>query len=254
MEKESRKRPDKWLRLRGASGRNLKAIDVDFPLECLCLVTGVSGSGKSTLVLDTLGAALRADAGASSSPALPYQSLFGREQFDECVVIDQDAIGLSSRSNPATYLKILDPLRKLFAETPEAKRRSFSSSHFSFNNELGACPRCSGDGTLSIDMQFLTDIQTACPECHGSRYRSEILEVKYRDRSIADCLAFNSDEAKPFFRGQAKIQSKLDKLIEIGLGYLVLGQSLSTLSAGEANASNSPRTSTRTRSNRNCSC
>ena len=224
----------RMLSLRGAGGRNLKNIDVDFPLGCLCVVTGVSGSGKSSLVIDTLGAALMLAKNPKSLPPLAYTSLIGHEVIRDCVLIDQDPISLSSRSNPATYMKILDDMRRLFAELPEAKRRRFSPSHFSFNNREGQCPRCEGEGTLTIDMQFLTDIRTTCPECRGSRYRDEILDVKYRDRSIADCLNQTVEEAKNFFRGQSKLQWKLSKLIDIGLGYLVLGQSLSTLSTGEA--------------------
>jgi len=222
------------LRLRNAHGRNLKNIDIDFPLDCLCVVTGVSGSGKSTLVLDTLGAAMMLAKNKKNQPPLAYHSLTGDDAIRDCVVIDQDPLSLSSRSNPATYTKILDDLRRLFAELPEAKRRGYSPSYFSFNNKEGQCPRCEGEGTLTVDMQFLTDIQTNCPDCKGSRYRSEILEIKYRNRSIADCLSQSVEEAKQFFRGQAKIQLKLDKLFDIGLGYLVLGQSLSTISAGEA--------------------
>jgi excinuclease ABC subunit A len=225
---------NRFLRLRNAHGRNLKNMDVDFPLGCLCVVTGVSGSGKSTLVLDTLGAAMMRAKNKKTEPPLAYDSLSGDDSIRDCVVIDQDPLSLSSRSNPATYTKILDDVRRLFAELPEAKRLGYSPGHFSFNNKEGQCSRCEGEGTLTIDMQFLTDIQTACPDCKGSRYRSEILDVKYRDRSIADCLSLSVDEAKSFFRGQAKIQKKLDKLFEIGLGYLVLGQSLSTISAGEA--------------------
>ncbi len=224
----------KSLRLRNAHGRNLKNIDIDFPLGCLCVVTGVSGSGKSTLVLETLGAAVMRAKNMKTLPPLAYDSLAGDDAIRDCVVIDQDPLGLSSRSNPATYTKILDDLRRLFAELPETKRRGYSPGFFSFNNKEGQCSRCEGEGTLTIDMQFLTDIQTTCPDCKGSRYRNEILEIKYRDRSIADCLSLSVDEAKQFFRGQSKIQKKLDKLFDIGLGYLVLGQSLSTISAGEA--------------------
>ncbi len=224
----------KLLRLRGASGRNLKNIDVDFRLGCLCVVTGVSGSGKSSLVLDTLGAGLLLAKGQKTQQPLPHQALLGHEAIRDCVMIDQDPISLSSRSNPATYTQILDEMRRLFADTPDAKRRAMTASHFSFNNQEGQCNRCLGDGVLTIDMHFLSDIQTTCPACKGSRYREEILQVKYRVRSIAECLAMSVDEAKQFFRGQPKLQKRLDKLIDIGLGYLVLGQSLTTLSAGEA--------------------
>jgi len=222
------------LRLRGARGRNLKNIDVDVPLNCLCVVTGVSGSGKSTLVLDTLGAALRQAKGDNSAQPLPHSSLEGHDVIRDCVTIDQEPISLSSRSNPATYTKLFDTIRRLFSESQDANRRGLSPSHFSFNSKDGQCPRCDGNGILTIDMQFLADIQTTCPDCKGSRYREEILDVKYRDRSIADCLRLSIEEARQFFRGQKKLQKKLDQLIEIGLGYVVLGQSLKTLSAGES--------------------
>ena len=224
----------KQLQLRGATGRNLKNISVEFPLNCLCVVTGVSGSGKSTLVMDTLGAALNFEKSSASPPPLKHQSLVGYDAIRKCVIVDQDPISLSSRSNAATYTQLFDDIRRLFSATVESKRRGYSPSHFSFNGQAGQCLRCEGHGVLTIDMQFLSDIQTTCLDCKGSRYRDEILEVKYRDRSIAECLNLSIEEARQFFRGQTKLQKKFDKLIEIGLGYLILGQSLTTLSAGES--------------------
>jgi excinuclease ABC subunit A len=223
----------KWLTIREASGRNLKSIDVSIPLGQLVVVTGVSGSGKSTLVLDTLGAELERYFGRSGPVPLPFESVEGLESLKDVLLVDQEPISLSLRSNPATYSRVFDEIRKVFAATVDAKARGMTAGQFSFNNESGRCPRCEGDGFLAIDMQFLADIQTVCPECHGSRYTPEVLAVKYRDRSIADCLAMSILEAKEFFRGQAKLQSRLEPLIDLGLGYLQLGQSAPTLSAGE---------------------
>jgi len=223
----------KSVTIRGASGRNLKSIDVTIPLRKLVVVTGVSGSGKSTLVMDTLAVALEKHFGRSGGNALPFESIDGLEQLKNVLVIDQEPISLSLRSNPATYSRVFDDIRKVFAATPEAKARNMPAGHFSFNNEAGRCHRCEGDGFLAIDMQFLADIQTVCPECHGSRYTLDVLQVKYRDRSIADCLAMSVIEAKEFFRGQPKLQSRLDPMIDLGLGYLRLGQSAPTMSAGE---------------------
>jgi len=224
---------EKSLTIRNATGRNLKSIDVTIPLGKLVVVTGVSGSGKSTLVLDTLGAALERHFGRSGPTPLPFESMEGLEQLKDVLLIDQEPISLSLRSNPATYSRVFDEIRKVFAATVDAKARGMTAGQFSFNNESGRCPRCEGDGFLAIDMQFLADIKTVCPECHGSRYTPEVLSIKYRDRSIADCLAMSISEAKEFFRGQAKLQSRLEPLIDLGLGYLKLGQSAPTLSAGE---------------------
>ncbi len=223
----------KWLTIRKASGRNLKSIDVSIPLGKLVVVTGVSGSGKSTLVLDTLGAALERHFGRNGPVPLPFESIEGLENLKDVLLVDQEPISLSLRSNPATYSRVFDEIRKVFAATVDAKARGMAAGQFSFNNESGRCPRCEGDGFLAIDMQFLADIQTVCPECHGSRYTPEVLAVKYRDRSIADCLSMSIMEAKEFFRGQSKLQARLEPLIDLGLGYLQLGQSAPTLSAGE---------------------
>jgi excinuclease ABC subunit A len=220
--------------LRGATGHNLKNIDVDFPLGCLCLVTGVSGSGKSSLVQDTLYPALTASlAGSPTSDGLPLTAIHAPPGIAQCIMIDQGPVSRSPRSNPITYIKGFDEIRKCFAQTAEAQRASMGVGDFSFNSALGRCPTCEGDGTLTVDMQFLADVSIECPDCHGSRYRHEVLQIRYRDRTIADVLAMTVDEAREFFRGQAAIQQKLKVLSDVGLGYIQLGQAATTLSAGE---------------------
>ena len=197
-------------------------------------MTGVSGSGKSSLVQDTLAAALLNKIAKQKNDCLPFDELIGAEQIEDCIVIDQSPVSRSPRSNPVTYVKAFDEVRQAFAETIDAKTRNFSASHFSFNSELGRCPACSGDGVIQIDMQFLADVSMTCANCNGSRYRPEILAVRYRDRSIADVLRMTVNEASAFFRGSPKVQQKLKVLSDVGLEYVQLGQSAMTLSAGEA--------------------
>ncbi len=222
------------ITLTKCTGNNLQAIDVDFPLGVLCLVTGVSGSGKSSLVQDTLCAALGNRLSSSKLRALPFESISGTGQIDDFVLVDQSPVSRSPRSNPVTYVKAFDEIRSVFAETMDAKMHNYSPSHFSFNSELGRCPNCKGDGVLQIDMQFLADIFMTCPDCRGKRYRAEILKIRYRNQSIADVLAMTIREAQAFFRGASKVQQKLKVLSDVGLEYLQLGQSATTLSAGEA--------------------
>ena len=230
-----RRRTDRGaIELKGCRGNNLKSIDVRFPLGVLCVVTGVSGSGKSSLVQDTLAAALLKQLTKQKTECLPFDELLGAEQIEDCIVIDQSPVSRSPRSNPVTYVKAFDEIRQAFAGTVDAKTRNFSASHFSFNSELGRCPTCSGDGQLQIDMQFLADVTMTCSSCNGSRYRPEILAVRYRDRSIADVLRMTVSEASAFFRGSPKVQQKLKVLTDVGLDYVQLGQSAMTLSAGEA--------------------
>jgi excinuclease ABC subunit A len=223
-----------WLRLTGARGNNLKNVTVEFPLGVLCLVTGVSGSGKSTLVEDTLYPALRRRMRLEAAKPEPYDDVFGDGQIDELVLVDQSPIGRSPRSNPVTYLKAFDEIRGVFADTLEARTRNYTASHFSFNVDGGRCGNCEGDGYLQIDMQFMADVFMKCPECHGKRYRPEILKVQYRGRSIADVLEMTVREAFTFFRGSPKVQARLKRLIDVGLDYLRLGQPANTLSGGEA--------------------
>ncbi len=221
------------VRLIGCGGNNLQNIDVAFPLGVLCLVTGVSGSGKSSLVQDTLYGALANRLTPQIHPTLAFESIEGSGLIDDCILVDQSPISRSPRSNPVTYIKAFDEIRKVFADTPEAKVRNYTAGHFSFNSDLGRCPTCQGDGVLQVDMQFLADVTMTCGDCGGDRYRSEILQVRYRDQNIADVLHMTVREASNFFRGQKKLQHKLKVLSDVGLDYLQLGQSATTLSSGE---------------------
>ncbi|MCE9556563.1 MAG: excinuclease ABC subunit UvrA [Planctomycetes bacterium] len=223
-----------WIRLAGARGNNLKNITVEFPLGVLCVVTGVSGAGKSTLIQDTLYPALCRRMRKDAPKPLAYDDVFGDGQINDCVMMDQSPIGRSPRSNPVTYIKAFDEIRTVFAETVEARTNNYTAGHFSFNVDGGRCTKCQGDGAIQIDMQFLADVYMNCPQCGGTRYRPEILDVKYRGRSIADVLELTVREAFSFFRGRPKVQGRLKRLIDVGLDYLRLGQAANTLSGGEA--------------------
>lgn len=223
------------IRLTGARRHNLKNLDVEFPLGVLCVVTGVSGSGKSTLVQQTLYPALCRALHQPCTLNPEYDQIDGTELIDEVIQVDQSQIGRSSRSNPVTYLKAFDEIRKSFATTAEAKVRNFTPSHFSFNSARGGrCPKCNGAGAIEIDMQFLPDVTMVCPDCHGTRFRREILGAKYRGKSIAEVLAMTAGEAFAFFRGKRKLQRQLKFLRDVGLDYLPLGQPANTLSGGES--------------------
>ena len=225
---------DAMLRLRGASGHNLKRVDVDFPLGLICVVTGVSGSGKSTLVGRTLYPALLRALKGEHEPGEPFEGLLGADLLADVALVDQSPIGRSARSNPATYLKAFDEIRRAFAGTHEAKLRRYGPGRFSFNVPGGRCESCEGSGHQIIDMQFLADVLVRCPECRGTRFRLETLEVTYRGKSIAEVLDLTVREAFGFFKNRPKVQSKLRPLMEVGLDYLRLGQPASTLSGGEA--------------------
>lgn len=225
------------LRLSGARRHNLQNLTVEFPLGVLCVITGVSGSGKSTLLEETLYPAvcqaLKQPCDVRARAA--FDSLAGATAIDEVVRVDQSPLGRTPRSNPVTYLKAFDDIRREFAATPDAKLRNFTARHFSFNaRDGGQCAECNGTGELGVDMQFLADVTMTCPECHGTRFRREILEVKYRGLSIADVLAMTVREAFTFFRNHRKLQRRLGVLKEIGLDYLPLGQPATTLSGGES--------------------
>jgi excinuclease ABC subunit A len=223
-----------WIRLAGARGNNLKNITVEFPLGVLCLVTGVSGSGKSTLVEDTLYPALRRRMRLEAPRPAEHNDVYGDGQVNEVILVDQSPIGRSPRSNPVTYIKAFDEIRNVFAETIEARMMNYSASQFSFNVDGGRCPACNGDGYIEIDMQFLADVYMKCSQCNGTRYRPEVLKIKYRGRNIAEVLELTVREAFTFFRGCPKVQAKLKLLIDVGLDYLRLGQPANTLSGGEA--------------------
>ena len=230
-----------WLRLEGATLHNVRELDLAIPLGRLTVVTGVSGSGKSTLVHDVLYRALEKTLrGASSArrhlgeAAGKWRSLSGAELFEEVVLVDQGPIGRTSRSNPITYIKAYDEIRRLFAEQPEAKRRGFGAGHFSFNVQGGRCEACKGAGEEVVEMVFLADVSMPCEVCEGRRFKPETLEVQYRGRSIVDVLNLTVDEAIRFFIRQDRLGQALWQLQRVGLGYLRLGQSATTLSGGEA--------------------
>lgn len=223
----------KILRLFGATLHNLQNIDLMVPLGTLTVVTGVSGSGKSTLVHDVLYRALAAKRNGSSVKEF-CERIEGDQHISEVVIVDQSPIGRTPRSNPATYLKAFDAIREVFAETPDAKRRGYAAGHFSFNVPGGRCETCQGDGTVTVEMQFLADVELVCEECRGTRFKSGVLEVRYHGKNIHDILQMTVREALSFFANVPKVTSKLRVLAEIGLGYLRLGQSATTLSGGEA--------------------
>lgn len=232
--KSERRQPSGWLELSGAAGHNLKDVSVRFPTGVLCLVTGVSGSGKSTLVRRTMEPAVRAKLADDVYDGLPYKKLKIPKTVEEVVLIDDSPIGRSPRSNPVTYVKAFDPIRKMFADTLESRSRNLTAGSFSFNVDGGRCTKCQGDGSLTIDMQFMPDVFMQCPECQGTRYQKEVLEVTVRDRNIHEILQMTVREAFQFFRGEAPILSKLQPLIDVGLEYIQLGQGAPTLSAGES--------------------
>ena len=231
---DQRRTPKSMLRLTGACGNNLQNIDVEFPLGCLGMITGVSGSGKSSLLLDTLVGAVSKRKGNEITGTLPHDDLLGDSPINEVVVVDQSPIGRTGRSNPVTYVKAFDDIRKAFAETVDATTHNLTASHFSFNVNGGRCQKCNGEGVQKIDMQFLADIHIKCDQCAGTRYRKEVLAVRYRDKTIAQVLEMTVREAFLFFRGQPKVQTKLKSLIDVGLEYIRLGQPATTLSSGEA--------------------
>ena len=232
----NRRKPAGELRLVGARANNLKNIDVSIPLGMLVAITGVSGSGKSTLVHDVLyKAAGTATGNAEAGTAVGFfQRLEGGERIKEVVLVDQSPIGRTPRSNPVTYIKAFDAIRELFASLPDAQKRGCSAGHFSFNVPGGRCEACQGDGTVTVEMQFLADVELICEECRGTRYKSSILEVRYKGKNINDVLHLTVKEALQFFSGVPKVTDKLRVLEEVGLGYLRLGQSATTLSGGEA--------------------
>ena len=223
------------IELIGARAHNLKKVNVEIPLGMLVGITGVSGSGKSTLVHDVLYSALAAEKGqVTGGPHAQLERLEGAEWIDEVVLVDQSPIGRTPRSNPVTYIKAFDAIRDAFASLPESHRRGYTAGFFSFNIPGGRCEVCQGDGTVTVEMQFLADVELVCEECKGTRYKPEILEIRYRGKNIHDVLDLTVKEALHFFSGVPKIVEKLRVLDEVGLGYLRLGQSATTLSGGEA--------------------
>ena len=233
--------PRRQLRITGAVAHNLKNISVTIPLGVMTVISGVSGSGKSTLVHDVIFKALevakkRKENGTADAEALrlPCRRISGERLVSDVILVDQSPIGRSPRSNPVTYVKAFDVVRELFAATPDAKRRGFTPGNFSFNIPGGRCETCQGDGTVTVEMQFLADVELICDDCQGKRYKNEILDVRYQGKNIHEVLRMTIDEALRFFVRTPKVVDKLAPLAEVGLGYLRLGQSATTLSGGEA--------------------
>jgi excinuclease ABC subunit A len=222
------------LRIRAARGNNLKDVTVDVPVGLFTCVTGVSGSGKSTLVNDTLYAAIARELYGSHAEAAPHDAIEGLEAFDKVIDVDQSPIGRTPRSNPATYTGLFTPIRELFAEVPAARERGYGAGRFSFNVAGGRCESCQGDGVLKVEMHFLPDVYVPCDVCHGRRYNRETLEVLYKGRNIAQVLELTVEDALAFFSAVPAIARKLQTLLDVGLGYITLGQSATTLSGGEA--------------------
>ena len=218
----------------GARGNNLKDLTVSIPVGLFVCVTGVSGSGKSTLINDTFhDAAARALNGAALEPA-QHESMTGIDQFDKVVNVDQSPIGRTPRSNPATYTGLFAPIRDLYAGVPEARARGYNAGRFSFNVKGGRCEACQGDGVLKVEMHFLPDIYVPCDVCHGERYNRETLDIRYKGRNIHEVLQMTVEQGAEFFSAVPAIARKLQTLLDVGLGYVKLGQSATTLSGGEA--------------------
>ncbi len=231
-----RRQPDKhrMLRLEGASGNNLKNVDMALPVGLFVCVTGVSGSGKSTLINDTLYCALAQHLYHSSAEPAPHHNILGLEHFDKVISVDQSPIGRTPRSNPATYTGLFTPIRDLFAGVPQARERGYGPGRFSFNVKGGRCEACQGDGVLKVEMHFLPDVYVPCDTCHGKRYNRETLDIHYKGKSITEVLEMTVEQAREFFAAVPVVERKLHTLIEVGLGYIRLGQSATTLSGGEA--------------------
>ncbi|MEI8280185.1 MAG: excinuclease ABC subunit UvrA [Bacteroidota bacterium] len=230
-----KRKPTGMIRIEGCKQNNLKNVDVDFPLNVLCVVTGVSGSGKTTLVKQTLYPALQKHYGEGNDRPGQHKFLGGDlKTIKHVEMVDQNPIGKSSRSNPVTYIKAYDEIRKLYTKQPLSKMRGFAEKHFSFNTDGGRCDTCKGDGEVIVEMQFLADVHLLCESCKGKRFKEEVLEVTYRGKNIYDVLEMSVDEAIAFFADEKKLAKSLQPLNDVGLGYVKLGQSSDTLSGGEA--------------------
>ena len=232
--KVRRKGNGSFLSVRGAREHNLKNIDVDIPLGCLVCVTGVSGSGKSSLVNGIINPVLAKELNKAVRYPGNYSAVEGIENLDKVIDIDQSPIGRTPRSNPATYTGVFSDIRDLFARTADANARGYKSGRFSFNVKGGRCEACEGDGVKKIEMHFLSDVYVTCDVCRGKRYNRDTLEVKYKGKSIADVLEMTVEEALVFFDGIPRIKQKFQTLFDVGLGYIKVGQSSTTLSGGEA--------------------
>ncbi|VVE60858.1 excinuclease ABC subunit A [Pandoraea anapnoica] len=231
---ERRAPGEDYLRIVDATGNNLKNVNLDLPVGLLTCVTGVSGSGKSTLINDTLYHAVARHLYGSSAEPAPYEQIDGLEHFDKVINVDQSPIGRTPRSNPATYTGLFTPIRELFAGVPQAKERGYDPGRFSFNVKGGRCEACQGDGVIKVEMHFLPDVYVPCDVCHGKRYNRETLEVQYKGRNISEVLDMTVEQAHEFFKPVPVVARKLKTLLDVGLGYIRLGQSATTLSGGEA--------------------
>jgi excinuclease ABC subunit A len=236
-ERHTQKHPapgEGWLTIVGAKGHNLKGVTVDFPVGLLTCVTGVSGSGKSTLVNDTLYTAVARQLYRAHDEPAEHEEIIGIEQFDKVINVDQSPIGRTPRSNPATYTGLFTPIRELMAEVPMARERGYGPGRFSFNVAGGRCEACQGDGMVKVEMHFLPDVYVPCDVCKGQRYNRETLEVQYKGKNIAQILELTVDVAYEFLKAVPTIARKLQTLLDVGLSYIKLGQSATTLSGGEA--------------------
>ena len=231
---KKRRKAERSITIKGATENNLKGVDVEIPLGVMTCVTGVSGSGKSTLIIDTLHKVLSQRLYRSREKAGAVKDILGLEHLDKVINIDQSPIGRTPRSNPATYTGVFSDIRDLFANLPESKVRGYKPGRYSFNVKGGRCEACSGDGILKIEMHFLPDVYVQCDVCKGARYNRETLEVLYKGKSIADVLNLTVEQALEFLGAIPRIKNKLKTLVEVGLGYITLGQSATTLSGGEA--------------------
>ena len=226
--------PKRWLKLERASGNNLKDVTLDLPVGLFVCVTGVSGSGKSTLINDTLYRAVARHLYGSSTEPAAFEEIHGLEFFDKVVDVDQSPIGRTPRSNPATYTGLFTPIRELFAGVPESRMRGYGPGRYSFNVKGGRCEACQGDGVIRVEMHFLPDIYVPCDVCKGHRYNRETLEIQYKHKNIHQVLAMTVEQAHEFFSAVPVVKRKLSTLLDVGLGYITLGQSATTLSGGEA--------------------
>src|SRR5699024_1535744 len=232
---EKRRKEDRGaIHIKGASENNLKNVDVDIPIGRLNVISGVSGSGKSSLVNEVMKKYLIRELNRAKMPHGKVDEISGYESLDKVIDIDQSPIGRTPRSNPATYTSVFDDIRDLFAQTNEAKLRGYGKGRFSFNVKGGRCEACKGDGILKVEMHFLPDVYVPCEVCHGTRYNSETLQVKYKGKNIAEVLDMRIEEALEFFTAVPKIRRKLQAIVDVGLGYVTLGQPAPTLSGGEA--------------------
>ena len=226
--------PERVLQLKNATGNNLQGTDLTIPLGLFTCITGVSGSGKSTLINDTLYAVCAKHLYGSSLDPAPYEELTGLDQIDKVINVDQSPIGRTPRSNPATYTGLLTPIRELFSSVPESRTRGYEPGRFSFNVRGGRCEACQGDGVIKVEMHFLPDVYVPCDVCHGKRYNRETLEIQYKGKNIHEILEMTVENALEFFSAVPTVARKLKTLMDVGLGYIQLGQSATTLSGGEA--------------------